>query len=179
VICGRGAHQLVGICVTLLLLLALIPEQATELMVHGGVEMGDEKVRGVGTVEAVVDADEHPSPLLGHHDVNAVLAGLPLRPLQPGGGRAEIHRILKLIRPCEKRAGKIPQAAAAVRETPAEWGTAPPPMWADVAAPGRGPDMSAASRGAERNPLSMGPERNPPPALAGAQMGPDGNLGTD
>ena len=36
--------------------------------------------------------------------------------------------------------------------------------------------MSAASRGPERNPLSIGPERNPPPA--GAQIGPDGNLGT-
>uniref|UniRef100_A0A0A9CWP7 p2C35 n=1 Tax=Arundo donax TaxID=35708 RepID=A0A0A9CWP7_ARUDO len=49
-------------------------------------------------------------------------------------------------------------------------------MRPEVAAPGRGPDMSAASRGPERNPLSMGPERNPPPA--GAQIGPDGNLGT-
>jgi hypothetical protein len=146
--------------------------------VHDGVEMGDEKDRGVRTVEAVVDADEHTAPLLGHHDVDAVLTDLPLRPLQPGGGRAEIHRILKLIRPCEKRAGKIPQAAAAVRETPAEWGTTPPPMRADVAAPGRGPDMSATSRGPERNPLSMGSERNPPPAPVGAQMRLDGNLGT-
>jgi hypothetical protein len=146
--------------------------------VYGSVEMGDEKVCGVGTVEAVVDADKHPAPLLRHHDVDVVLAGLPLRPLQSGGGRAEIHRILKLIRPREKRVGKIPQAAAAVRETPAEWGTVPPPMRADVAAPRRGPDMSATSRGPERNPLSMGPERNPPPAPASAQMGPDGNLGT-
>jgi hypothetical protein len=35
---------------------------------------------------------------------------------------------------------------------------------------------AAASRGPERNLLSMGPERNPAPA--GAQIGPDGNLGT-
>jgi hypothetical protein len=81
--------------------------------------------------------------------------------------------------PRTPQAGKIPQAPAAMRKTPVEWGTMPPPMRADVAAPGRGPDMSASSRGAERNPLSMGPERNPPPAPAGAQMGPDGNLGTD
>jgi hypothetical protein len=100
------------ICVVLLLLLALIPEQAVDLTVHGGVGMGDKKVCGVGIVEAIVDADEHLALLFGHHDIDAVLASLPLHPLQPsktnatgGGGidRAEIRR-----------------RATAVRESPAK-----------------------------------------------------------
>jgi hypothetical protein len=45
--------------------------------------MGDEEVCGVGIVEAIVDGDEHPALLLGHHDIDAVLVSLPLHPLQP------------------------------------------------------------------------------------------------
>jgi hypothetical protein len=56
---------------------------AGELAAHGGVEVPDEVVGGVGAVEAVVDADEHPAVLLRQHDVHPVLPGLPARPLHP------------------------------------------------------------------------------------------------
>jgi hypothetical protein len=51
---------------------------------HGAqcVGMGDEVVWGVGIVEAIIDGDEHPALLLGHHDIDAVLASPPLHPLQ-------------------------------------------------------------------------------------------------
>ena len=53
----------------LLLFVALILEQAVELAVHSSIEMEDKKVSGVGTIEVVLDFDEHPTPLLRHHDV--------------------------------------------------------------------------------------------------------------
>jgi hypothetical protein len=57
------------------------PQHAIELAAHGRVQVRDEVVGGVGPVEAVVDADEHPAVLLRHHHVHPVLPGLPARPL--------------------------------------------------------------------------------------------------
>lgn len=76
---------MVGALVVLHVLLPLIPEEAAELAVDGGVEVGYQEVGGVGAVEPIVDADEHPASLLRHDDVDAVLAGFPLRPLQTTG----------------------------------------------------------------------------------------------
>lgn len=71
--------------VLLLLLLALSLEQATELVLNGDIDVGDQEVHGIGPIEPVIDADEHPTSLLQHHDVDAVLVGFPLRPLQTVG----------------------------------------------------------------------------------------------
>ena len=53
----------------LLLFVALILEQAVEPAVQSSIEMEDKKVSGVGTIEVVLDFDEHLAPLLRHHDV--------------------------------------------------------------------------------------------------------------
>jgi hypothetical protein len=76
------------------------PRAGPKLVVHDSIEVGDEEICGVKTVEAVIDADKHLAPLLRHDDVCAILAGLSLHQLQSdgicttcgGGGRhAEIH----------------------------------------------------------------------------------------
>jgi hypothetical protein len=110
-------------------------------------------------VEAVVDIDEHPAPLLGRDGVHAVLASFPLRPLQParicptgghGSGNVRNPSNPEICPP----AREIPQAAAAVGEAPAERGhdASHAARGDGTSARGRGPDMSAASRGPERNP---------------------------
>jgi hypothetical protein len=130
--------------------------------VDRGVEVGDEEVCGIGAVEAVVDADEDPTPLLGDDDVDAVLARLPLRPLQAvglaGAGRdsgarggvgragAEVGGGLEPVGAGEQRAGEVPDAAAAVGEAPAEGGD----PGDDAAGGGRAGERAREERGVER-----------------------------
>jgi hypothetical protein len=135
----------------------------------------------------LVDADEDPAPLLGDDDMDAVLAGLPLRHCKPYASPAQDETAA----PAAVSGEQEPRFAAAwnrsARESSARvksrmrrppWerlrrraGT-PVMIRPEAAGPGSGPERSASSSGPERKPRSIGLERNPPTP---EEMGPEGN----
>lgn len=54
------------------------------------VEAGNEELRRIGAVESIVDADEKPARVLGDDDVDPILAGLAMCPLDAPASEIEI-----------------------------------------------------------------------------------------
>ncbi|KAF0934662.1 hypothetical protein E2562_026412 [Oryza meyeriana var. granulata] len=67
-----------------------------ELAKEEAVEVGDEEVKGLGAIEAVVDADKEPSLILGDHHVDVVLPYVAVSPL---------HTVVTAERPLDEDVG--------------------------------------------------------------------------
>ena len=61
--------------------LDVVLEHAIELAVHDNIEVGEEVIGHLGTIEPVVDSEEHLAMLLGHHDMESDLANHAVSPL--------------------------------------------------------------------------------------------------
>ncbi|WVZ02503.1 hypothetical protein V8G54_023309 [Vigna mungo] len=73
----------------------IIPQQPFQLLVHRGVEIREKVIRGIGSIETIIDPHENPAVFLRHNNMDTIFPCFPLSPLKI----LTLHRIIVLQTP--------------------------------------------------------------------------------